>query len=168
MYQGIVALEKGSIAGLLEHHMQNSEQLATRLWLAADGERAAGMLLQKLPTPGDAADAPDDDWNRVTLLGSTVRPAELLSLETETLVRKVFAGEDIRLFKPHPVRFACACSEARVANALLLIGQEEVEQVLAEQGKVEVACEFCNRKYSFDRAGALGLFARAEPTPTVH
>jgi molecular chaperone Hsp33 len=168
MYQGIVALEKGSIAELLEHHMQNSEQLATRLWLAADGERAAGMLLQKLPTDDDSADALDDDWNRVTLLASTVRPAELLDDEPESLLQKLFAGVDVRLFKPHPVRFACACSEARVANALLLIGQEEVEQVLAEQGQVEVACEFCNRKYSFDRARALGLFARPEPTTTLH
>jgi len=126
------------------------------------------MLLQKLPTDDDAADALDDDWARVTLLGSTVRPVELLSLDAQSLLQKLFAGEDVRLFKPHPVRFSCACSEARVANALLLIGQEEVEAVLAEQGQIEVACEFCNRKYSFDRAGALGLFAQPEPAPTVH
>src|SRR5439155_21588689 len=149
MYQGIVALEKGSIAALLEHHMQNSEQLATRLWLAADGERAAGMLLQKLPTNDDAADTRSGDWERATVLGATVRPAELLELDAESLLRRVFAAEEVRVFSAHPVRFACGCSEARVAKALLLLGKSEVEQVLAEQGRIEVACEFCNRKYSF-------------------
>jgi molecular chaperone Hsp33 len=166
MYQGIVALEKGSIAELLEHHMQNSEQLATRLWLAADGERAGGMMLQKMPTAVDAVD--DDSWQRVSTLGSTVRARELLELEVEPLLRKLFSDEAVRLFRPHPVSFSCGCSEARVANALLLIGQSEVEQVLDEQGSVEVACEFCNRKYSFDRARALALFAPAESTPTLH
>jgi molecular chaperone Hsp33 len=165
--QGIVALEGGSIARLLEHHMQNSEQLATRLWLAADGERAAGLLLQKLPS-ADGGDGATDDWARVTSLGATVRSDELLDLDPEPLLSRLFGGEQVRLFKPHPVRFACGCSEVRVANALLLLGRAEVEQVLAEQGRIEVACEFCNRKFSFDRARALGLFATAEPTPTMH
>jgi molecular chaperone Hsp33 len=167
MYQGIVALEKGSIAELLEHHMQNSEQLATRLWLAADGKRAAGMLLQKLPTNDETADAPTEDWQRVTLLGATVRPAELLELGAESLLSRLFADEEVRVFRPHPVRFSCGCSEARVANALLLIGRSEVEQVLAEQGRIEVACEFCNRKYSFDRGRALSLFT-PEASRTMH
>jgi len=165
MYQGIVALEKGTIAELLEHHMQNSEQLATRLWLAADGERAGGVMLQKLPTAGEAQ---DDDWQRATMLASTVRASELLELEAEPLLRRLFAGEEVRLFRAHPVSFSCGCSEARVANALLLIGQSEVEQVLDEHGTVEVACEFCNRKYSFDRAKALALFARGESQSTMH
>jgi molecular chaperone Hsp33 len=168
MYQGIVALEKGSIAELLEHHMRNSEQLATRLWLAADGERASGFLLQRLPAPGDGAAAVDGDWERVTLLGSTVRAGELLALDAESLLSRLFAGEEVRLFGAHPVSFECACSESRVANALLLLGRHEVEQVLDEQGRIEVACEFCNRKYFFDRGAALGLFAKPEPTPTMH
>ena len=168
MYQGIVALEKGSIAALLEHHMQNSEQLATRLWLAADGVRAAGMLLQKLPTNDEGADMPGEHWQRLTMLGATVRPAELLELDAESLLRRLFADEEVRIFSAHPVRFSCGCSEARVAKALLLIGRSEVEQVLAEQGRIEVGCEFCNRKYSFDRGRALALFTPAEPSPTRH
>jgi molecular chaperone Hsp33 len=166
MYQGIVALERGSIAELLEHYMQNSEQLATRLWLSADGERAAGLMLQKLP---DAeTDATNDDWPRITLLGATVRPAELLDLGAEALLSRLFAGEEVRLFGDQPVAFSCGCSETRVANALLLIGRVEIEEVLAEQGRIEVACEFCNRKYTFDRGRALALFAQPDPTPTVH
>jgi molecular chaperone Hsp33 len=165
MYQGIVALERGSIAELLEHYMQNSEQLATRLWLSADGERAAGLMLQKLP---DAVTGAADDWPRITLLGATVRPAELLDLGAEELLSRLFAGEDVRLFGDQPVAFSCGCSETRVANALLLIGRAEIEEVLAEQGRIEAACEFCNRKYTFDRARALALFAQSDPTPTVH
>lgn len=166
MYQGIVALERGSIAELLEHYMQNSEQLATRLWLAADGEHAAGLMLQKMP---DAAHQDgDEDWRRITLLGATVRNPELLALPAEPLLVRLFAEEEVRLFRDQPVAFSCGCSETRVANALLLIGRAEVEEVLAEQGQIEVACEFCNRKYRLDRGQALGLFARGDATPTVH
>jgi molecular chaperone Hsp33 len=168
MYQGIVALESGTIAEVLEHHMQSSEQLATRMWLAADGERAAGLLVQKLPGSGSGDRKSGEDWERITLLGSTVRTGELLKLEADALLQRLFAEEAVRLFAEHAVRFECGCSEARVANALLLLGRNEIEQVLAEQGRIEVACEFCNRKYAFDRARALSLFALPEPTPTVH
>lgn len=166
MYQGIVALERGSIAELLEHYMQNSEQLATRLWLAAGSEHAAGLMLQKL---ADAApDASNDDWQRMTVLASTVRENELLDVAAETLLSHLFADDEVRLFGDQSVAFSCGCSEARVANALMLLGRAEVEQVLAEQGRIEVACEFCNRKYSFDRGRALALFAQPGSTPTVH
>lgn len=168
MYQGIVAMESGTIAEVLEHHMQSSEQLATRMWLAADGKRAAGMLLQKLPGSGNGSSKGTDDWERVTLLGSTVHTDELLTLDAEALLQRLFAEDTVRLFAEHPVRFECGCSESRVANALLLLGRNEIEQVLAEQGRIEVACEFCNRKYTFDRAQALALFAQQESTTTVH
>lgn len=168
MYQGIVAMESGTIAEVLEHHMESSEQLATRMWLAADGERAAGLLLQKLPGSGIGSMTSGDDWDRITLLGSTVRAAELLTLDGDVLLQRLFAQETVRLFAEHAVRFECGCSEARVANALLLLGRNEIEQVLAVQGRIEVACEFCNRKYAFDRARALSLFAQPEPTTTVH
>jgi molecular chaperone Hsp33 len=166
MYQGIVPLERGSIAELLEHYMQDSEQLATRLWLTADGGRAAGLMLQKLPDA--ATDLADDDWHRITLLAGTVRPAELLELSPEALLSRLFADEEVRLFGNQPVAFSCGCSEGRVANALLLLGRKEIEEVLAEQGRIEVACEFCNRKYTFDRARALALFAQHDPAPSVH
>ena len=167
MYQGIVALEKGTIAEVLEHHMQTSEQLATRLWLAADGERAAGLMLQRLPEAADGR--VEENWERVSILASTIRHDELLGLDAEPLLRRLFAEEEVRLFSEHPVTFECGCSEARVAKALLLLGRNEVEEVLTEQeGRIEVACEFCNRKYIFDRASALALFAYPEPAPTLH
>jgi molecular chaperone Hsp33 len=104
----------------------------------------------------------------MTLLGGTVRAAELLELPAESLLSRLFADEPVRLFGDLPVGFSCGCSETRVANALLLIGRAEVEEVLAEQGRIEVACEFCNRKYVFDRARSLALFAQQDATPTVH
>jgi molecular chaperone Hsp33 len=168
IYQGIVGMEKGTIADLLDHHMQSSAQLATRMWLAADGARAAGLLLQKLPGGDGDHMTGSEDWDRVALLGSTVQAAEMLSLECDALLQRLFAGEAVRMFAAHAVCFECACSEARVTNALLLLGRQEIEQVLAEQGRIEVACEFCNRKYAFDRARALSLFAHPEATGTVH
>jgi molecular chaperone Hsp33 len=174
MYQGIVALEHGSIAQMLEHYMQSSEQLSTRLWLAADGERAAGLMLQKLPDAQqpnieDIDEQAAEDWNRTTLLASTLSTGELLALDAQSLLDRLFHEEQVRLFAEHPVRFECGCSEARVAKALLLLGRTEIEQVLDEQdGRIEASCEFCNRKYVFDRASALALFASEPPRPTVH
>ena len=170
MYQGIVALEHGTIATMLEHYMQTSEQLATRLWLVADGERAAGMMLQKLPGDGDPDDDQrSEDWRRTTMLASTLTDGELLALDAQPLLTRLFAEEEVRLFAEHPMRFECGCSEARVAKALLLLGREEIEEVLDEQdGRIEVACEFCNRKYVFDRESALAIFGQSDPPPTVH
>ena len=171
MYQGIVALEHGSVAEVLEHYMHNSEQLATRLWLAADGERAAGLMLQKLPGSDDedVNAQSDEDWNRTTILASTLTDGELLGLEAQPLLDRLFADEPVRLFSEQPLRFECGCSEARVAKALLLLGRDEIEDVLDEQdGRIEVGCEFCNRKYVVDRAGAMALFAPEPPTSTVH
>ena len=171
MYQGIVALDHGSIAQVLEHYMETSEQLATRLWLTADSERAAGMMLQKLPGSDDedVNAQSDEDWNRTTILASTLTDAELLELDAQPLLDRLFSQEPVRLFAEQALRFECSCSEARVAKALLLLGPEEIDEVLDEQdGRIEVACEFCNRKYVFDRAGAKALFAPEPPAPTVH
>lgn len=168
VYQGIVSMEQGSISELLEHHMQTSEQLATRIWLTADGERAAGLMLQRLPAAASITGDGGDDWERAVLLASTVQPGELLSLDAEILLGRLFAEEPVRLFRDHPVRFECGCSEERVANALILLGQQEIEQVLSEQGQIEAACEFCNRKYVLDRARAMALFAQPGVPPTVH
>jgi molecular chaperone Hsp33 len=167
IYQGIVAMEHGSVAALLEHYMQNSEQLATRIWLGADGERAAGLMLQKLPSP-ERGDSGDDPWERALLLAATMQPSELMRLAAEPLLSRLFADEAVRLFGERQVRFDCGCTDSRVANALILLGQQEVEEVLAEQGRIEVSCEFCNRKYAFDRVRAMTLFARRATTPGLH
>ncbi|MBZ0096345.1 MAG: Hsp33 family molecular chaperone HslO, partial [Sulfuricella sp.] len=118
-YQGIVGLEGGSVAAVLENYMQRSEQLDTRIWLAADSHGAAGLLLQKMP---DGPEADTDAWNRAALLGTTVKPRELLDLPAREIIHRLFHEEDIRLFDSGPVHFGCTCSRERVANTLRMLG----------------------------------------------
>lgn len=159
-YQGIVDLEGGSVAAVLENYMRRSEQLDTRLWLAADAHGAAGMLLQKLPA-GEDADA--DAWNRATHLGATVKPRELLNVSAPEIIRRLFHEEDIRLFDSTPVHFGCNCSRERVSNALRMLGPDEVRALLLETGTIEADCEFCNRRYVFDAVDAEQIFAANSP-----
>ncbi|HLY97180.1 MAG TPA: Hsp33 family molecular chaperone HslO [Sideroxyarcus sp.] len=156
-YQGIVALEGDSIAEILQNYMTRSEQLETRLWLAADGQRAAGMLLQKMPEQGEPQDA--DAWERVTQLADTLKPEELLTLPAGELLHRLYHEEDIRLFDAQTVAFRCTCSRESVAQMLRMLGRAEVDAVIAERGDVEVHCEFCNQRYVFDRVDTDAVFA---------
>lgn len=155
-YQGIVALEGESIAEILQNYMTRSEQLETRLWLAADGKHAAGMLLQKLPAQGELPD--DDPWERAVLIADTLKPEELLSVPANELVHLLYHEEDIRLFDAQEVVFRCTCSRENVGRMLRMLGREEVDSILAERGDIEVHCEFCNQRYVFDRVDADAVF----------
>ncbi len=161
-YQGIADLNADSIAAALEHYMATSEQITTRLWLASDDTRAAGLLVQKLPER-DAADA--DAWPRVEHLAATVREQELLTLAPRTLLQRLFHEEDLRVFEPRPVFFRCSCSRERVTDMLRMLGLDEVRSVIAERGEVEVHCEFCNRRYAFDAVDSEEIFAAAIAAP---
>ncbi|MEZ5660695.1 MAG: Hsp33 family molecular chaperone HslO [Burkholderiaceae bacterium] len=156
-YQGIVPLEGASIAGALERYMERSEQLPTRLWLAADGKRAAGLLLQRLPeSAGIEADA--DTWERVQTLADTLAPDEILGIEAEQAMHRLFWQETVSALETRAIRFECSCSRARVADMLRMLGQAEVEDIIAEQKTVEVDCDYCNAHYSFDEVDAGLLF----------
>jgi molecular chaperone Hsp33 len=163
-YQGIVEIDPSGVAASLEHYMQTSEQLDTRLWLAADHSHAAGLLLQKLP----AQDDPDEDsWNRATQLAATLTAPELLALPARTLLHRLYHQEDIRLFEPRPVSFRCSCTSERVDSMLRMLGHAEVRSILDERDTIEVKCEFCNRAYRYDTVDAEQLFAatiRVAPT----
>ena len=156
-YQGIVALEGDSIAEILQNYMTRSEQLETRLWLAADGRSASGMLLQKLPEREASRD--EDAWGRATHLADTLKPEELLHLPAGELVHRLYHEEDIRLFDAQPVVFRCTCSRDNVAQMLRMLGRAEVDAILAERDNIEVHCEFCNERYVFDRVDADAAFA---------
>ncbi len=156
-YQGVVALEGDSLAAAVENYLVRSEQLATRIWLAVDERRAAGLLLQRLP--GDTPDEDVDAWERAGHLAATVRPEELLDLDGAELRHRLFHEEDLRVFDPEPVRFHCSCSRERVARMLLGLGADEVRSIVADEGHVEVHCEFCNRRYAFDPVDAEQLLA---------
>lgn len=155
-YQGLVAVDAATVAGVLEHYMARSEQLDTRLVLAADGGVAAGMLLQRLPgrTEADA-----EAWNRLAHLAATLGADELLRLPFREILRRLFHEEDVRVFDAEPVHFGCSCSRGRVAEMLRMLGAEEVRAILAEQGQVAVTCEFCNQRYVFDAVDAEQVLA---------
>lgn len=160
-YQGIVELTGETVAETLQHYMETSEQLATRLWLTTENNQAAGLLLQKLP---GEQEMDIDAWNRALHLASTVNPDELL-LPPEEILHRLYHEEDVRLFEPIAVSFRCTCSRERVIGMLRMIGHEEVSATLQQEGKVEVTCQFCNRQYQFDAVDAEQLFASEAITP---
>ena len=157
-YQGIIDLQKDSLAQCLEDYFRQSEQLATRLWLAADGEAAGGMLLQELPR--ETQD--DDAWARDVHLGETIRHDELLQLPAREILHRLYHEEDVRLFEGEPVSFRCGCSRERIEAMLRGLGHGEVLDIIEEQGAVRVDCEFCNQRYEFDRVDVEALFAAAD------
>ncbi|MGH8133606.1 MAG: Hsp33 family molecular chaperone HslO [Steroidobacteraceae bacterium] len=171
-YQGVVPLAGTSLAESLEAYFASSEQLPTRVLLAADGARGAGMLVQKLP---EAAAADEEEvtaaWQGAQRGIERLSAAELLTRPVEELLARGFTGHDLRLFRGAPVQFECRCSAGRVAGLLRALGPEEVRDVLREQGAVTVTCEFCHRPYRFDAVDVEALFAQEPATggsPAIH
>lgn len=154
-YQGIIELEGDKLSDALEQYFQRSEQLPTRLWLTSSADSCAGMLLQRLP----AQTYIEEDWSRVNMLLDTLTAEELLQTEPAELIYKLFHEETPRLFDPALLRFHCSCSRDKIENTLRSLGQAEAESIIAEQGKIEVNCEFCNQQYLFDRVDIGQLFA---------
>ena len=162
-YQGIVALEGETLAACIENYFSTSEQLPTRIALAADGERTAGLLLQKLPpssAQGEASAAMSQDaWESLQARIAALEAPLLRLGSAEEVLQRVCAEHDCRVFESAPVRFSCRCSSARVANVLRSLGLTELRSILAEQGAVTVTCEFCGRPYRFDAIDVERLFA---------
>lgn len=161
-YQGIVPLEGDSVAEVLQNYMTRSEQLETRLWLAADSTCVGGMLLQKMPEQ-EAQD--DDAWNRAGQLAATLTPNELLELPAPDILHRLFHEEDIRLFEAQEVGFECTCSRDSVTSMLRMLGHDEIRSIVEEYGRVEVHCEFCNQRYEFDPVDAEQVFAATIKVP---
>lgn len=145
-YQGLVPIESEALASAFEGYFDQSEQLPTRLLLAADFDAAAGLMLQKLP--GDAGDA--DGWNRANALFDTLGSRELLELAGQSLLHRLFHQEQVQLLGERPLSFACSCSRERVGAMLESLGAEEAYAALVE-GEASIDCEFCGRTYRFDR-----------------
>jgi molecular chaperone Hsp33 len=151
-YQGIVPLEGGSLATSLEAYFAQSEQLKTRLWLAADENHAAGMLLQQLPTQL----APNEEerqmqWEHACTLAETLHQDELLQLKAEQILHRLYHEDPLRVFPPGAVVFSCSCSKERTLSALAALGTAELLDILEEQGSIAMDCEFCNQRYIYYR-----------------
>jgi len=177
-YQGVVALHGDhreplqALSEVLEHYMLQSEQLDTKLILAANDEVAAGLLIQRLPVQGagnlesavrnEDRIGLDEAYNRIALLAGTLTRDELLALDADTVLHRLFWEEPLRRFAPvhgeAGPRFACSCSRLRVGSMLKGLGREEVDGIIVEQGRVEIACDFCGAKYHFDPVDVGELF----------
>jgi len=174
-YQGIVPLDGENVATVIENYMMRSEQLDTRLWLAADDKVSRGMLLQKLPRHSGKADqtvqaTEEEDletWNRAVVLGSTLKQEELLSTGIETLLNRLFWEETIRVFDPQHPQFHCSCTREKVGNMLKMLGQPEVESALSDLGELGINCDFCGKHYSFDKVDCAQLFAADVPVESL-
>jgi molecular chaperone Hsp33 len=183
-YQGVVPLHGDQreplqhLSEVLEHYMLQSEQLDTRLVLAANDEVAAGLLIQRLPMAGGAnlagevlVSADEDqigrseDYKRIALLAGTLTAEELLTLPPEQLMHRLFWEETLRVFEPQAPRFACRCSRERVAGMLRGLGAEEVLSLVAERGEAEVGCDFCGAMYRFDPVDVGELFTPGLASP---
>ena len=188
-YQGVVSLVDGdgtalpSLSDVLEQYMLQSEQLDTTLVLAADGKVAAGLLIQRLPMEGEHnlagnkpasdEDDPMEHYRRISMLTRSLTRDELLTLDAETILRRLYWEEQVLRFEPIVAqqgddtgpRFACRCNRERVSNMLRSLGQEEINSVVEERGSVEVGCDFCGQQYTFDPIDAEALFADSAFTP---
>jgi len=174
-YQGIVALQEqhgasikpvASAAEAIALYMQNSEQLDTRIWLSSNETHIGGLLLQRLPNSGGHAHLDPqiaaEGWSRIQTLGETITDEELLNLSPTTILRRLFLEEStengVRSFPPRPIRFACSCSRTKVADVLRMLGEEEVQSILADQSIVETICDFCAQPYRFDAVDCQQVF----------
>ncbi len=187
-YQGVVPLFTNShgdqreplqqVQQVLEHYMLQSEQLDTKLVLAANDELAAGLLIQRLPLQGvgnlgKLGTHNEDDiglsdaYHRIAMLAATLTREELLTLPTEQILHRLFWEETVRVFEPSRPRFACTCSDQRVRNMLRGLGREESESLIAERGQVEVGCEFCGLQYRFDAVDVGEMFTPGRDQPPV-
>ena len=182
-YQGIVPLHGDrreplqQLSQVLEHYMLQSEQLDTRLVLAADDRVAAGLLIQRLPMQGEgnlggSAQARNEDeigrnedFNRIAHLAATLTAEELLGLEPQKVLHRLFWEEKLLRFEPLRPRFACSCSRQRVGGMLLGLGRGEVDDIVAERGEVEVGCEFCGARYRYDAVDVGELFTAPRDHP---
>jgi molecular chaperone Hsp33 len=187
-YQGVVPLfnDHGQpiekLSAVLEHYMLQSEQLDTTWVLAANDSVAAGLLIQRLPLEGagnlsgSMVSKENEDeiglnehYNRIATLASSLTRDELLSLDVDTILRRLFWEEQVTRFEPlagaSAPRFICSCSQERVARMIVGLGREEVESILTERENIEVACEFCGVQYRFDPVDAAQLFT--EPVQRI-
>ncbi|WP_293266665.1 Hsp33 family molecular chaperone HslO [Neptunomonas sp.] len=160
-YQGIVPLEKATLAACLADYFERSEQLPTQIHLAADENRASGFLLQVMPAAGTA----ENDWEHIEQIGATLKPQELLELDNEALLFRLFHQEECRLYDPDSVEFKCDCSRERSANSLQFLTQDELLEIIEKQGLIDVACQFCNEHYTFDETDIRAMFSDSAHVP---
>ena len=163
-YQGIVPLNKSNLAECLQEYFAQSVQLPTRLWLASNGESASGMLLQSLPATAEVSETDRAAfWDHVSALGETVKQEELLELDAETILHRLFHEEKVRLFDAEKVAFSCNCSRQRSAKIISSLDKAEIDSVIKEIGEVAMDCQFCNHRHVFTAEDIEKIFSGEGP-----
>ncbi|KTD33064.1 heat shock protein 33, redox regulated chaperonin [Legionella nautarum] len=157
-YQSMVPLQSTSMSENLMYYFAQSEQVASRLWLAVNDDMAAGMLLQLMPDQDTVQR--EQFWEYAVQLGQTVSEDELLNLKNETLLHRLYHETELRIFDSRRVSFKCRCSEEKMKEVLKILGEEEAQKLLQEKGKVEISCDFCSKQYSYDPIDITMLFRK--------
>lgn len=163
-YQGLVGLDADTLAQAFEGYFDQSEQLPTRVLLHGRGERAVGLMLQRLPGEGGHAGGDPDGWDRCSALFDTLGGTELATTPVETLLWRLFHEEGVRLLDRRPLRFGCSCSRERVADMLRSLGHDEARAALVD-GQAEIHCDFCGRAYRFQAEQIEDLFSKKPTVP---
>jgi molecular chaperone Hsp33 len=162
--QALVLIRGERLEEALEGYFEQSEQLPTLIRLAVRGDTLSGFLLQRLPL--EHAQGGDDEWEHLRVLASTLGRDELLDTEPQRLLQRLFAdAPPLRVFEPREIKAQCRCSHAGISTLLLSLGREEVDEILADQGRVAITCEFCGREYVFETPEVAQLFAAALADP---
>ncbi len=164
-YQGIVPWQGDSLAQSIEGYFSHSEQVPTRIWLAVDQNRAAGFLIQVMPRESNRkgqSEEHESAWEHISHLSATLTARELLQLDNQVLLKRLYVEEDVRIFAPSPVSFRCTCSVKRSENALRMLGEAEVLEELNEKQQIIVICEFCNKEFLFDRVDVARIFKQGD------
>jgi len=160
-YQGIVALEKDSLAECLSHYFEVSEQIPTKIWLFHDSKtnKVAGSLIQLLPD-GNDRDKQLEDFNHLCQLTHTLKPEEIFNLDAETLLHRLYHQEEVRLFEPQQIEYKCSCSRDKCMNAIAQIEPNEIKNILEEQGNISMTCDYCLTTYAFDHNNLAHLITK--------
>jgi len=161
-YQSLVSLEGETLSECFTRYFAQSEQLKTRLWLAVDDHSARGLMLQSLPL--EDTQKQQQGWEHATILADTLRQNELLELEPQELLHRLYHEEDLRIYDAKPLRFKCTCSMEKIETTIRSIGESEANSILEEQGKISIDCDFCNRHYELDAVDVKRLFSNADVT----
>lgn len=155
-YQSIIPLHKEGITASLENYFAQSEQLATRIWLASSEHACAGILLQLLPEK--TSHEREMFWEHAVRISETITSEELLTLNNETILHRLYHDQDIRIFDSQSVQFKCHCNKERMLQAIQTLGEQEAMQMLAEKAFITVTCEFCSNHYNFDKVDVATIF----------
>lgn len=161
-YQGVVPLDSDSVAHAIEQYMLQSEQLSTRLCLSVTPQRISGLMVQKMPGTGGIAvdeEQAESSWEHALAVSSTVTPEELATVSSDDLLGRLFWERPVLSLESRPIHWHCGCTRERVASMLRSLGQSEVQDILAQEGRVKVTCEFCGESYQFDDQQATQIFA---------